>query len=459
MEQGEKEAPEKAAKLIEFFADAFHEIVFTLHPKGIPGEIRGKSSNTAWAAKEMISCNNGPLPNQVFTVMDADTCFAADYFEAISCYYASAGENERDLIFFSTPTLFDRNADKVPFLVRAYDMQWSMGVLSNYYPFSVKQAPCSAYSMSANLSYGIGLWDVDAGAIGEDLHMFLKCFYSTQGQMKVQPIFSPASQCNIEGGNYWKTITARYTQSKRHMFAALDVGYVVRRFLFGIFAPGYDAPYKNSQVVHVPLSPLSKYAPFSFLCRAWSIMYTVFEGHFFVTQTLVMIATSSILIPPGLIPSVSLSFWSYFTTAPVDPTLATLNVIANYIRIIGTIFFIGGVYFYEKYQTWSGVSRWQSEFAQSLGIRPKLQFKRPWYAVFDWFAIPITGILYLVLPQLQVHVSQIFTENLDYVVAAKPTVTESALHSLANHPAALNRAASCVTVVVVNEEADLELKT
>lgn len=462
MEQAENEAAEKASKLMANFQHSFQSIVFTLHPRGIPGEIRGKSSNTAWAARQILS-STPPLAHadegyqnqpkeQVITVMDADTCFAADYFEAVSYHYASTrSRQERDLLFFSTPTLFDRNSDKVPFLVRAYDMQWSMGVLSNFYPFSKKQTPCSAYSLSAALIDSVGGWDTDAGAIGEDLHTFLKCFFATQAQFKVQPIYSPASQCNIEGGRgYWSGVSARYTQSKRHMWAALDVGYVIRKSLFAIFAPGYDAPFKDSaKVIKSPISPSSRYHLPTILCRCWSMFYTILESHFFVTHTLVMIATSSIILPPGIIPGIAGPYWAALSSTPIDQGLITLNTIGNYLRIVATLFYIVGVYYYEKYQAWCGIYRWKEQQLgepSRLGVRSKLQFRRPWYSVFDWLAFPITGVLYLVLPQLQVHISQLFTEDLDYVVAAKPKGLGS--EEPGDKPAPLEKGESAITVVV-----------
>lgn len=109
MEQSENESPEKASFLISKYTDQFFIITATFHPKGLTGEIRGKSSNTAWAAKQILQeCDQQAIKYQVFTVMDADTCFAADYFQAVSYYYSTATEQERSVMFFSTPTLFDR---------------------------------------------------------------------------------------------------------------------------------------------------------------------------------------------------------------------------------------------------------------------------------------------------------------------------------------------------------------
>ena len=333
-------------------------------------------------------------------------------------------------------------------------MQWSLGVMSNFYPFSKKQAPCSAYSLSVTLASSVGLWDANAEAMGEDLHMFLKCFFSTQGHLKIQPIYSPASQCNIDGSTYFQGISARYIQSKRHMWAALDVGYTIRRSLFGLISPGYDTPTSSRKVEKIAMSRtvLTSNSRCSvrsqlldFFFKAYSVVFTMVEGHFFVTQALIMIATSSVLIPPGIFPGIADPYFSAFNALPVNSALYWLNMNANFFRIPATLFYILAVFFYEKYQAWCGLERWK-QYSEKLGNRSKLQFSRPWYSVFDWFAFPITGVLFLVIPQLYVHVKQLFTDNLDYVVAAKPSVSSSLD---GDKPAQLAKEGSAVTIVVV----------
>ena len=90
MEETEKESKLKAATLIRMYSDSFYKVYFTLHPANIEGEIRGKSSNVAWASKEMSKLNNGLSKYEIITVMDADSCFAEDYFNAIAYHYAVA---------------------------------------------------------------------------------------------------------------------------------------------------------------------------------------------------------------------------------------------------------------------------------------------------------------------------------------------------------------------------------
>jgi len=74
MEEKEAEAPSKAATLISVFEKAFLNIRSTFHPAGLPGEIAGKGSNVAYAARRIIQIHranpNVKLNNVIITVMD-----------------------------------------------------------------------------------------------------------------------------------------------------------------------------------------------------------------------------------------------------------------------------------------------------------------------------------------------------------------------------------------------------
>lgn len=68
--------------------------------------------------------------------------------------------------------------------------------------------------------------------------MAVKAFFETSGALDVEPIFSPASQCNVVGFRYprtskgklviWKRahewgsdLVVRYAQAKRHLWGSL----------------------------------------------------------------------------------------------------------------------------------------------------------------------------------------------------------------------------------------------
>jgi hypothetical protein len=438
MEEGEKEATQKANSLILKYQNQFFDISMTLHPCGRPGEIRGKSSNVAWAAKEMVRQSGGPRLEDIITVMDADTCFAADYFTAMSYHYAVASPRQRALMFFVPPTLFDRyciefnfrNADKVPFLVRVADMQWSMGVLSNLYPGAPFSPPCSAYSLPMKLAASVGLWDVDTTSIGEDFHMYIKTFFSTHGEVKIVPIYSPASCCNIEGSGFIGGLYARGVQAKRHLWGALDLGYTIRRALFGLFAPTFDSPQNVLQ--KIPFT--TEHSRFDFHRLSAQLIpftYRALEAHVFIGQVLLMMVICNNIIP--LEDSTNI-VWRFLSGgSAVHPYVILAQYVAYYIDQFAGIVYIGAVIYYEKYQYWCGVERWalaskketrlessQGQGVQHIGNRSRIQARRKWYNMAEWCVIPIVGMMFMVIPQVYVHISQLWTDSLSYVVAAKP---------------------------------------
>ncbi len=82
----------------------------------------------------------------------------------------------------------------------------------------------------------VGGWDTGPESIGEDLHMYLKCYFATSGRLNVQIIYSPASQSNVSSDTKgWRgsaaNIRARYRQALRHMWGALDTGYAIEKAL------------------------------------------------------------------------------------------------------------------------------------------------------------------------------------------------------------------------------------
>ena len=111
MEETEKGCEEKAQGLMNMYAESFYEITYTVHPAGRSGEIRGKSSNVAWAASQMAMRTGGyggRHEHEILTVMDADTCFAEDYFTAATYHYTVASPEQRKIMMFAPSTVFDR---------------------------------------------------------------------------------------------------------------------------------------------------------------------------------------------------------------------------------------------------------------------------------------------------------------------------------------------------------------
>ena len=141
---------------------------------------------------------------------------------------------------YSVPIIFDRNAQEVNPLVRAADIFWCGAGLSGLYKSSAIKIPTSVYSMAMSLAGDVGGWDTGPESIGEDMHMYLKCYFKTKGHFHVKIIYSPASQSNVTSDikgprGFFANIHARYKQALRHMWGSLDSGYAVQKSLESLF--------------------------------------------------------------------------------------------------------------------------------------------------------------------------------------------------------------------------------
>ena len=76
MEQREHNADTKAARFANEFAKKFRSIDFTIHPADIPGELAGKGSNMAWAARKLSEKYNlGQRKDVIVTGIDGGSHF------------------------------------------------------------------------------------------------------------------------------------------------------------------------------------------------------------------------------------------------------------------------------------------------------------------------------------------------------------------------------------------------
>lgn len=166
----------------------------------------------------------------------ADSHLSSNYFALLTSMHSSNPETATTTLY-AAPIIFDRNAHEVPAIVRVADILWGAAGMSGLYRGSSIAPPTSVYSLPLQLVDRVGGWDCDSEAIGEDLHMYLKCFFALNGNLTVKTIHSPVSQSNVKGdggegvGRVVNDMTARYKQALRHMWGALDVGFAMRKFV------------------------------------------------------------------------------------------------------------------------------------------------------------------------------------------------------------------------------------
>ncbi len=228
MEDADVDSRDKAATLVEEFSGKFADLLVTFHPNNLPGEVRGKSSNQAWAARcagdELVGRKGLNIDLLTISSCDADTLFPAQYFECLTFKFATDPNRYRR--FWQAPIFFYNNIWQVPAPLRVPNALQGMVHLSRLSRQRRVLFSQSTYSLSMRLARDVDYWDADV--IPEDWHMFLKCFYNKGGGVEVEPIYLPIGNDGALAHGVKATIVNQYLQVRRWAWGAVDIAYAAR---------------------------------------------------------------------------------------------------------------------------------------------------------------------------------------------------------------------------------------
>jgi hypothetical protein len=228
MESSDADGQSKAEALYQEFSDAFFSLLVTYHPAGLPGEVRGKSSNEAWAARcafeELVGRRGLDVDHLTVTSCDADTLFPEAYFECLTYHFATDPDRYRR--FWQAPIFFYNNIWQVPAPLRVPNALSGLIHLSRLSRKRRVLFSQSTYSLSLRMAHEVDYWDTDI--IPEDWHMFLKCFYRLGGDVDVVPIHLPIGNDGALSKTRGATYVNQYLQVRRWAWGAADVPYVAR---------------------------------------------------------------------------------------------------------------------------------------------------------------------------------------------------------------------------------------
>ncbi len=221
MEAREEGAREKAEKLIQEFRSRLGGIFATYHPDVI-GEVKGKSSNEAFAARmayhklvggKMIDPNYATISS-----VDADSIFDRQYFAYLT--YAFLGSSKRYHTFWQSANVCYNNFWQVPAAVRVVaflESLWRTALLLQRRRLIAN----STYSLSFRMLVDIGFWDVDV--IPEDYRIFFKAFFALKGKAWVEPIFLKTSLDSPRSRGYLQSLKSKFDQERRWSWGVVDM--------------------------------------------------------------------------------------------------------------------------------------------------------------------------------------------------------------------------------------------
>jgi hypothetical protein len=213
-----------AEKIRKDFGHCFSHFMTTLHPRGIPGEIKGKSSNTTYAAKELkkyIDQHKLPYDNVLVSNFDADTVTHPYYFSELTYKYLTS--SDRTEKGYQPTHMFHNNIWDVPVMIRMVALTctfWRMAESmekDNYKSFSSR-------SLSFKTVLDVNYWD--PSIIPEDSRQYWTAYAIYDGRHVLVPIYSPVYMDAVMSETYIKTFKNQYNQLRRWAWGVCDFPFI-----------------------------------------------------------------------------------------------------------------------------------------------------------------------------------------------------------------------------------------
>jgi hypothetical protein len=220
-------AQEVARRITEEFGHRFFRFLVTVHPDGIPGEIRGKGSNETWAGRQALELIDGlgiPYERIIVSVFDVDTVAPHDFFACLTWHYLTSAHPLRSS--FQPIPIFSNNIWHAPAFARVFAFSttfWQM----------IQQARAeqlvtfSSQSISLRALVDVGFWQINV--VSEDSQIFWKCLLRYDGDWRTEPLYFPVYMDANVAHSFWQTLVNQYKQIRRWHYGVENNPY----FLFG----------------------------------------------------------------------------------------------------------------------------------------------------------------------------------------------------------------------------------
>ncbi|HXK41013.1 MAG TPA: glycosyltransferase family 2 protein [Candidatus Paceibacterota bacterium] len=231
-ERGGDETRQVAEAIEKNYKNDFLEFMSVMHPAGLPDEIPGKGSNTAYAAgyvrEHVVPRLNGGSTSAAGRIIvsnfDIDTVVSPEYFGVLT------------YTFLTTPDPLRASYQPIPLYVNNI---WEAPSFARVVAFSatfwhtIKQerpesaTTFSSHSMSWQALEDVGFWQKNM--VSEDSRIFWQCFLRYNGSYRVVSLYYPVSMDANVAPTTLGTLKNVYKQQRRWAYGVENVPY----FLFG----------------------------------------------------------------------------------------------------------------------------------------------------------------------------------------------------------------------------------
>ncbi len=230
---GEERAKEHfegiAEKIVSEYRSKFHELVVTIHPKDIPGEIISKGSNLSYAGtqvKNYIDSQGIPYENVIVSTFDVDTIAHPDYFACLAHTYLSQKDPTRSS--YQPVVLYNNNMWDSPAPMRLAALSTTFWLLTEL-ARPERLFTFSSHSMSFRALVDVGFWQ--RNMVNEDSRIFLQCYLHYDSNYSVVPLYIPVSMDTVLAPTLFKSMINLYKQQRRWAWGVEHFPFLLEYFL------------------------------------------------------------------------------------------------------------------------------------------------------------------------------------------------------------------------------------
>ncbi|MDD5216641.1 MAG: glycosyltransferase family 2 protein [Candidatus Omnitrophica bacterium] len=204
---------EKLENLKTKFQGDFKDILLSIHPSGIQGEIPCKGANATYAAKRVktyLEQKTIDFGNVIISCFDADTCPDRNYFSCLTYHFLTNPNRYRT--GYQPLPIYSNNIFTAPAFARVIEMGSTFWQLIE----SMKAnafVTFASYGMSFKTLVDVDYWPVNL--VSDDSLIYWKCFVKFNGDYTTYSLEVPVFMDIAVGKNILDTILVQYKQKRR----------------------------------------------------------------------------------------------------------------------------------------------------------------------------------------------------------------------------------------------------
>jgi cellulose synthase/poly-beta-1,6-N-acetylglucosamine synthase-like glycosyltransferase len=206
-------------------------IIFTQHPDGLVGEIKGKASNEDWGGRQVslfLKATGIDSEKVLITSLDADSRVGENFFHMLS--YKFCVSPDRLHSGFQPLPIYSNNffeAQAFPRLVAVNTTVWYMILTS----IREELGFFANYSVPISVLRKIDFWNREV--IAEDSLLYSKCLVKYDGNFKVHPFYGTFEGDTVVGEDLVETVQNQYLQLQRWAWGGIEgFPYKFKNFFF-----------------------------------------------------------------------------------------------------------------------------------------------------------------------------------------------------------------------------------